>query len=146
MASKMIYANDLCSVYHSSKVSVLVPTDLDMPDGKAVEQARNLNLDTPDRVTRLESISHEARSRRDRAILLAMLFDKVGLFEFRHDDVTRQAPETSRIPVQVAVSGRPAMACYLAAHGLSNSDIGELLDVGDRTVSQYISDFQKGER
>ena len=146
MVSKMIYANDICSVYHSSKVCVIVPNDLDIDDGEAVAQARNLNLETPDRVTRLDSIPQEARSRRDRAILLAMLFDKVGLFEFRHDDVTRQAPETSRIPVQVAVSGRPAMACYLAAHGLSNSDIGELLDVGDRTVSQYISDFQKGER
>lgn len=120
MASMMIHANDLCSVYHSSKESVIVPNDLNIADGEAVEQARNLNLDTPDRVTRLESISNEARSRR--------------------------APETSRIPVQVAVSGRPAMACYLAEHGLSNSDIGDLLDVGDRTISQYISDFKTGDR
>jgi len=55
-------------------------------------------------------------------------------------------PAISRIPVQIAADGKAATACYLAVHGLDNTQIADLLDVGARTVSQYISDFQKGER
>jgi len=72
-----------------------------------------------------------------------MLSDRVDEFKFRHTDVS---DGHARIPVGVAVAGTAAMAAYLAVHGLSNDEIGEYLDVGSRTISQYISDFQKGER
>ncbi len=134
------------SVWSSQKVSVYVPDDLEMPDSDAVEQARNISLDTPDGVVRLESIQDEARSYPDRAALLTMLYDQVGEFDFRHDDVVVRDPAISRIPVQIAANGKAAIACYLAVHGLNNSQVADLLDVGSRTVSQYISDFQKGER
>lgn len=87
-----------------------------------------------------------ARGLLDRATLLVVLFDRVGHLEFRHDDVVRDTPETARIPVLVVAEGKAATACYLAVHGLSNSEIADNLDVVPRTVSQYISDFRKGGR
>jgi len=134
------------SVWSSQKVSVYVPDDLEMTNSDAAEQARNISLDTPDGVVRLESIQGEARSYHDRAALLTTLYDQVSDFDFRHNDVVVRDPAISRIPVQIAADGKAATACYLAVHGLDNTQIADLLDVGARTVSQYISDFQKGER
>jgi len=140
------YHGMLGTVYSSSKVSVFIPGDLNLSDEDAFRQARNINLDTPDGVVRLDDQSSEARSRIDRAALLAMLYDQIGEFDFQYDDVETNNPELARIPVQIAVGGMAAVACYLAVHGLSNDQIADLLNVGSRTVSQYISDFQKGER
>ena len=140
------YDGESGTVYSSSKVSVFISDDLDLADEEAFQQARNLTLDTPDGVVRLDNQSSEARKRSDRAALLAMLYDQVGEFDFRFDDVETNNPEIARIPVQIAVGGVAAVACYLAVHGLSNDQIADLLNVGSRTVSQYISDFQKGER
>jgi predicted transcriptional regulator len=50
------------------------------------------------------------------------------------------------IPAVVAAEGTVAMAAYLATHGFENNEVGDALGVGSRTVSQYISDFRKGER
>jgi len=140
------YDGTLGTVYSSSKVSVFIPNDLDLSDEDAFRQARNMNLDTPNGVVRLDDQSSEARSRTDRAALLAILYDQIGEFDFQYDDVETGNPELARIPVQIAVSGMAAVACYLAVHGLSNDQIADLLDVGSRTVSQYISDLKKGER
>lgn len=134
------------TVYSSSKVSVFIPNDLELSDEEVFRKARNINLDTPDGVVRLDDQVSAARTRPDRAALLAMLYDQVGGFDFRFDDVDTNNPELARIPVQVAVGGMAAVACYLAVHGLSNIRIADLLNVGSRTVSQYISDFQKGLR
>jgi hypothetical protein len=38
------------------------------------------------------------------------------------------------------------MAVFLATHGFKNSEVGDAPAVGSRTVSQYISDFRKGQR
>lgn len=140
------YNGETVTVYSSSKVSVFIPDDIELSDEEAFRRARNINLDTPDGVVRLDDQASEARARPDRAALLAMLYDQVGEFDFRFDDVDTNNPEPARIPVQIAVGGMAAVACYLAVHGLSNDQIADLLDVGSRTVSQYISDFQKGER
>jgi DNA-binding NarL/FixJ family response regulator len=51
-----------------------------------------------------------------------------------------------RVPVAIVAEGKAAVAAYLASHGLGNTEIAEYLDVGSRTVAQYISDLQKGER
>lgn len=45
----------------------------------------------------------------------------------------------------IAAEGTAAMAVYLATHGFENDEIADELGVGNRTVSQYISDFLKGE-
>lgn len=140
------YDGESGTVYSSSKVSVFIPDDLELSDEEAFRRARNINLDTPDEVVRLDDQVSEARNRPDRAALLAMLYDQVGEFNFRHDDVAVTDPEDARIPVQIAVHGRAATACYFAVHGLSNDQIAESFGVGSRTISQYISDFQKGER
>ncbi len=134
------------TVYSSSKVSVFIPDDLDLSNEDALRQARKINLDTPDGVVRLDDQSSEGRSRSERAALLAVLYKRVGEFDFRFDDVTTSSPENARIPVPVAIGGKASVACYLAVHGLSNNQIANLLDVGSRTISQYISDLKKGER
>jgi predicted transcriptional regulator len=50
------------------------------------------------------------------------------------------------IPELIAAEGTAAMAAYLATHGFENNEIADALGVGARTVSQYISDFRKGEQ
>ena len=50
------------------------------------------------------------------------------------------------IPAVIATEGTAAMAAYLATHGFENGEIADAVGVGSRTVSQYISDFRKGER
>lgn len=134
------------TVYSSSKVSVFIPSDLELTDEEAFRQARSLNFDTPSRVVRLDDHPMGARNRTDRAALLAILYEKVGEFDFRFDDVSTENPELARIPILVVAEGRAAIACYLAVYGLSNDQIADLLGVGSRTVSQYISDLKKGER
>lgn len=51
-----------------------------------------------------------------------------------------------RVPVIVAAEGNAVLAAYLASYGFSNNEVANALDVGSRTVSQYLSDFKKGER
>ena len=51
-----------------------------------------------------------------------------------------------RIPVVVASEGKAAIAAYLASHDFPNNEIADALGVGSRTVSQYLSDFKKGDR
>ena len=143
---EVTYNGESGTVYSSSKVSVFIPDDLDLTDKEAFRQARNLNLDTPPRVVRLDDQSSGGRSRPERAALLAVLYERVGEFDFRFDDVSTNNPELARIPITVVADGKAAVACYLAVHGLSNDQIADLLDVGSRTVSQYISDLKKGER
>jgi len=42
--------------------------------------------------------------------------------------------------------GKASVAAYFAVQSFDNTEIAELLDVGDRTVSQYTSDFKPGAR
>jgi len=132
-------------VYTKSEVSVYVHNTVDDPLDAAQQTAR-LNGVIPDGTVRFDTLPDESRTHADRAVLLALIIDEVGLFEFRHEDVSQDSPDTARIPVQVAASGKAATSCYLAVHGLANPEIADLLNVGNRTVSQYISDFRKGER
>lgn len=133
------------TVYSNSSVAVYVHNSVDNPT-EAAQQAARISADTPEGATRIDPPGDEPRSHVDRAALLALLIDRVGLIEFRHDDVLRESTDTARVPVRVAADGTAAIACYLAIHGLDNSEIANLLGVGARTVSQYISDFRKGER
>ncbi len=48
------YDGESGTVYSSSKVSVFIPDDLGLSDEDAFRQARNTNLDIPNRVVRLD--------------------------------------------------------------------------------------------
>lgn len=112
----------------------------------AASNASMLHADTPDGAVRLPSIPNTQRSPATRAELLAVLIDRVGYFDASVGDVSVKSPHSACVPVQVARDGTAAIACYLAVNGLDNGEIADLLDVGSRTVSQYLSDFRKGDR
>ena len=133
-------------VYSTSSVAIYVHDDSVETPVEAAQQAARIGRGTPEGTTRIDPLDDQPRSHTDRAVLLALLIDRIGLIDLRHDDVVRSSVDSARIPVKVAADGTAAIACYLAIHGLDNSEIADLLDVGSRTVSQYISDFRKGER
>lgn len=114
-------------------------------DEEAVRAAVGLNWDTPPGVVAFSDDG--ARDAETYAQLWATILEVVSiedLLEWRpttHDECWRVG-----IPAVIAAEGKAAMAAYLGCHGFSNPDIADALDVGTRTVSQYISDFQKGER
>ena len=88
-----------------------------------------------------------ARDAETYAQLWAAIVDTVAL-----EDVLEWRPTTHDqcwrvgVPAAIAVEGTAAMAAYLATHGFWNDEIADALGVGNRTVSQYLSDFRKGER
>jgi hypothetical protein len=113
---------------------------------EAVRAATGMNRETPLGVVAFND-GDGARDAEAYAQLWAAIVDTVALedvLEWRpttHDECWRVG-----IPAGVAAEGTAAMAAYLATHGFANDDIAEALGVGNRTVSQYISDFRKGER
>lgn len=134
-------------VYSSSSLSVYVPDHVEIPADEAVKQAREMYSPPPDGVIRFEDLESTPRDHAERAHLLALIDEVVdGGLSVDVSDVKRSEPETARIPIRVAAEGKTLIAAYLAVHGLNNSEIADLLNVGSRTVSQYISDFKKGER
>lgn len=133
-------------VYRISDVAVYVHKERVDDVETAASNASMLNADTPDGAVRLPTIPNTPRSPAARAELLAVLIDRVGYFESSAGDVSVKSPYSACVPVQVARDGTAAIACYLAVNGLDNGEIAELLDVGSRTVSQYLSDFRKGDR
>lgn len=139
MELKTVY--DSGTVYNYSSCSVFVPPEIENPDDVA-ERAKSLNQSTDDAI-RLESDRDDLRSSSDRAELLALLQDRVGGWSYEHTDVGPQHP---RVPVALVAEGKATVAAYLAVAGLDNDEIADLLDVGRRTVSQYITDFKQGER
>jgi hypothetical protein len=91
--------------------------------------------------------SESGRGVLDRAELWAELHDRIDLedaLQYRHD-INRDC-RRAQVPAVIAGLGKAPTAAFLAAHGFSNPEIAGALDVGSRTVSQYISDFKTGER
>jgi hypothetical protein len=121
-----------CAVYGAGSV-----------DEDEAQQAADPQRPVPDDCVRLESDRDDLRSGVERAELLAVLHERTDDFEYRHDDVNA---DDARIPVHVVAAGKPACATYLAVQGLDNDEIGSLLDIGSRTVSQYVADFRQGTR
>jgi hypothetical protein len=82
-----------------------------------------------------------------RACLWASVQDRISLGspldwqEPAADDCRRV-----RAPVVVAAEGKAVLAAYLVSCGFPNDEIATALGVGSRTVSQYLSDFKKGDR
>ena len=134
---------DSCTVYRFRGCSVVVDNSADDPED-AASAASNPNRTTPSAATRLDSSSGDPRSHSEMAILVAHLHERTDGWEYNHKDVT--GDKNPRVPVAIVAEGKAAVAAYLASHGLANDEIAEYLDVGSRTVAQYISDLQKGER
>lgn len=115
-----------------------VPADeLDEYD-QAVELANNLG-------GRNEKVGH----------LWAVLVERFGKYgketieydtELRDAGVTEIDEFTSSVPIVVARENSPAIAAYLAVHGLSFNRIARLLDLSESTIEQYVSDVRRGER
>lgn len=120
-----------------------VGSDVDS-DQEAVRAAEGLNRKTPFGVAVFEDGVWDADTR---ARLWAKISDAVALDEPLEwtqptvDDVRRAC-----VPAVVVAEGRATVAAYLATLNFSVSEIASALDVGNRTVSQYITDFRKGER
>ncbi len=69
--------------------------------------------------------------------------------EFDADALTRSDrhsnswPVKDGVPTAVAVDGKPAIAAWLYVRGRERDEIAELMDVGDRTVREYLSRFRQ---
>ncbi len=66
--------------------------------------------------------------------------------EFDGDALTRNGnsrfPLRKGVPVTVATDGKPAIAAWLRVRGHTRDEIAELLSVGGRTVTEYLSRFR----
>lgn len=133
-------------VYVPSGVTDRIGIDVGT-DEEAVRAAVGLNRETPSGVVAFEESNDSVRDAVARAQLWAAIVDTVMYL-----DVLEWQPTTYEecwqveIPVVIAAEGKAAIAAYLATQGFENGDIAGVLGVGSRTVSQYISDFRKGER
>lgn len=116
-------------------------------DEEAVRAAVGVNWEVPSGVVAFEDNNGGARDAETYAQMWATIVETVAyedVLEWRptpHDECWRVG-----IPAVIAAEGKAAMAAYLATHGFENDEIADVLGVGSRTVSQYISDFQKGKR
>jgi len=80
----------------------------------------------------------------DRADIAAVLLE-----EFDGSDLTtdrgnmQRHPVRNGVPVAVAVDGKPAVAAWLYVRGRRRDEIAQLMDIGDRTASEYLSRFRR---
>ena len=142
---------DSGSIYEFRGRAVFVPAGLPdqigvdvETDEDAVRAADSPHRPIPPGVAVFEDNDRDALTR---ACLWASVQDRTDLesplewSEAAPDDCRRV-----RAPVVVAVEGNAVLAAYLASYGFPNDEIANALGVGSRTVSQYLSDFKKGER
>ena len=133
-------------VYVPAGTSEQVGVDV-VDDEEAVRAATGMNRETPPGVVVFEDTEDGARDAETYAQLWAAIVETVGLekpLEWRpttHDECWQV-----EIPAVIAAEGTAAMAAYLATQGFENQEIADALGVESRTVSQYVSDFRKGER
>jgi hypothetical protein len=137
-ATEVIYEGELGSVHSSTDAAVYLPASMEMSKHKAIPQGISKSLETPKAAIRIAAEPAAARSHADRAMLLAVLKEKLPAFPFRHADAAIESPQTARIPVQVAARGQTPVACYLAVHGFRDKQIAELLGIEESAVSESI--------
>jgi DNA-binding NarL/FixJ family response regulator len=142
-ATETIYEGETGSVHSSADVSVYLPDSLSMPIPKAIPQAVSRSLETPDGAVRLATEPEAARSHPIRATLLAVLFERLPAFRFRHSDASATSPTTARVPVQVAAAGDRPLACYLAVQGFSDAQIAEMMGIDESTVATAIDEIHE---
>lgn len=112
---------------------------------KAIEMTRSPNHPVQEGVVVFRD--EGGRNLTDRAELWAKIHNRISLdnpLQY-HVDIADDC-RRARVPATVAGTGKASIAAYLAAHDFTNSEIATALDVGSRTVSQYLSDFKTGER
>lgn len=84
--------------------------------------------------------------------VLAERFGKYGKETIAYDPELRDVSAgeldelSSRVPIAVAKENKPVIAAYLAAHGVTTGSISRMLEVGESTVEQYVSDVRRGSR
>ena len=142
-ATETVYEGETGSVHSSADVSVYLPDSLSMPIPKAIPQAVSRSLETPDGAVRLATEPEAARSHPIRATLLAVLFERLPAFRFRHSDASATSPTTARVPVQVAAAGDRPLACYLAVQGFSDAQIAEMMGIDESTVATAIDEIHE---
>ncbi len=139
------------SVYEFRGRAMFVPSNLSEQIGveietheDAVRAADSPHQSIPPGVAIFDNNGRDSVSR---ACLWASVQDRLGaelIFEWKK--AVAEEAQRVRIPVIVAAEGNAVISAYLASYGFSNDEIANALGVGSRTVSQYLSDFKKGER
>lgn len=137
-ATEVIYEGELGSVHSSAEAAVYLPDSMEMSKHKAIPQAISKSLETPKEAIRIAPEPAAARPHADRALLLAVLKEKLPPFPFRHADAAIESPKTARLPVQVAARGQTPVACYLAIHGFRDKQIANMLNISESEVSEAI--------
>jgi len=142
---------DSGSVYAFRGRAVFVPTGLSdqigvdvETDEDAVRAADSPHQSIPPGVAIFDGNDRDALTR---AGLWASVQDRIHLESpLEWTEAVAGDCQRVRVPVIVAAEGNVVLAAYLASYGFPNDEIATALGVGSRTVSQYLSDFKKGER
>lgn len=80
----------------------------------------------------------------DRADIAAVLLEEFGGDDLTTDDRhMRRRPVRNGVPVAVAVDGKPAVAAWIYVRGRARDEIAQLMDIGERTVREYLSRFRR---
>jgi hypothetical protein len=139
-ATEQLYAGEMGTVHSSGEAAVYLPDSLELAEHEAIPQAISKSLETPPGAIRIPAEPAAARPHGDRAMLLAVLKERLPPFRFRHADATVESPRTARLPVQVAASGQTPVACYLAVHGFRDTQIADVTGMDDGEVGEAIDD------
>lgn len=138
-ATEVVYDGEKGTVHSGTDAAIYLPAAMDLPEHKAIPQAMSKSLETPAEAIRIPAEPAAARPHAERAMLLAVLKEKLPAFSFRHADAAIESPQTARIPVQVAARGQTPVACYLAVQGFRDKQIATLLNISESEVSASIA-------
>jgi hypothetical protein len=105
-AAEQLYAGEMGTVHSSGEAAVYLPESMELPKHTAIPQAVSTTLETPAAAIRFPAESAAARPHGERALLLAVLKDRLPRFRFRHEDADIERPRTARVPVQSPRAGR----------------------------------------
>ena len=142
---------DSGSVYEFRGRAAFVPVDLPEQIGveiesyeEAVRAADSPHQPIPPGVAIFDDNGRDSVTR---ACLWASVQDRIDIESpLEWKETVAGDSRKVRAPVVVAAEGNAVLAAFLASHGFPNDEIANALGVGSRTVSQYLSDFKKGER
>lgn len=128
--------------------AVFIPT-FQESEGDTMRQiraARSPNQPIPDGVVVFRD-PEGTREALTRAEMWASVQERVDFDDLlNYNPAINDEAKRACVPAVAAGEGSAVIAVYLAAHGFSNPEIADALDVSARTVSQYLSDFRAGER
>jgi|GEM_PF-3527499 hypothetical protein len=137
-ATEQLYAGEMGTVHSSGEAAVYLPESLELSEHRAIPQAISNTLETPAAAIRFPAESAAARPHGERALLVAVLKERLPSFQFRHADADIETPASARVPVQVAAGGQTPVACYLAAHGLQDAAIADVVRLDASEVGEAV--------